>query len=201
MGLFDSLFGSKPKAETTQQPVMTPEQSALLAELIKAFEGKPKAPSEAFTPYEGQLSAGTSNLQNASLAAIEEAVMQQATGGSGNEKAKQTYSNMIDSGGMPVNFDEAFTKGVRDPLLYDFENQVIPRIQSTFAGNAAFGSDKGKARELMVKNLMDTLAGERAKMQYQTSTDALGRVMQSAAGLSGVDSAQIANLVTALNAG
>lgn len=201
MGLFDSLFGSTPSAQTSQQPTMTDEQKALLSQMIQQLMAGPMTTSAATTPYTGSFTQPLTDLQKTSLAALEQDVMNRVSGTSSSDVGRKALEGIVSSGGSPVNFDDVFTNSVEQPLLYDFTNKVLPALQSTFAGNAAFGSDKAKQREILTKNLTDTLVSERSKMAYQTNSDAINRMIQAAGMLPAADQANTTAILSALAGG
>lgn len=78
MGLFDSLFGSEertltPQApQTTQVPTLTPEQRALLDQIIGSVSAGAGQFGGRVAPFEGQLSADPSGLENLAFGSIED---------------------------------------------------------------------------------------------------------------------------------
>lgn len=78
MGLFDSLFGSEdrtvaPQApQITQVPTLTPEQKALLEQIIGSVSGAAGEFGGRVAPFTGDLSAGPSGLENLAFGSIED---------------------------------------------------------------------------------------------------------------------------------
>ena len=201
-GLTDTIFGKDPSVTST--PTMTPEQQELLKQLLEGMiqPGAKNTPSKAYDKYTGQLTAPTSNLQNLSLSALEQMVLNEATGGVGSSRYYQSeLDKIIKSGGSPIDIGDFFKNQVQDPMLKSFSDEVLPRLQGTFSGSSAFGSDKLKQQELLTQNLTKQLVGSRSEMAYKSETDALNRLMTALGLGSQIGTGTTANLTAALAAG
>lgn len=203
MGIFDSLFGSDPQATTSTTPTLLPQQQDALTEAINAILGKGNlTASGAYTKYGGSYTAPTSNLENLSLSALEQRTINEATGGPGSTRANQMeLDKIIKSGGSPVDINDYFTKTVEEPTLKSFSDKILPALQSTFSGSAAFGSDKLRQQQLLTNDLTKNLSSARAGVAYQSQNDALNRVMQALGLSTGASSAATGNLTASLGAG
>ena len=198
----NQITGSSPSVGTFAS--MSPEQQEALRQILGRLSGPGRAvtPGQAFKPYGGRLTAPTSKLQNLSLSALEQMTMNEATGGTGSTRYYQNeLDKIIKSGGSPVDINDFFTKQVQEPLLKSFSDEVIPRLQSTFSGSAAFGTDKRKQQELMTGNLMKTLAGSRSEMAYKSQNDALTRLMTALGLGANIKEGTVGNLTSTLAAG
>ncbi len=178
-GLSDFIFGSSPSATTTNAPLMTPQQQAALSQVISQLVSGPTTPTQAFTPYGGQFTAPLTSGQNLSLSALEQQSMNAVDA---NRTASDAVDKLIKGGGSPVDIQDYFTKSVETPMLFDFQNKILPMLQSSFAGSSAFGSDKLKQQELLTNDLTRNLTSSRADLAYRSSTDAANRLL-TAAGL------------------
>jgi hypothetical protein len=177
--LADIIFGTTPKTTTTTNSLMTQQQQATLAQVIQDLMSKGKTTaSSAYTPYTSSLTAGTTQGTQLSLKALEQQVINEATGGAGSMSGTaQELSKLIASGGSPVDINDVFTKSVQQPMMKTFTDTVLPSLQGTFSGSAAFGSDKLKQQEILTNNLMNTLTASRSDMAYKSQSDAANRMM------------------------
>ena len=198
----NAITGSNPSVSST--PTMTPEQQAALRQLLGGLtaSGRPLTAGQSYSRYNRSMAAPTGRLQNTSLAALEDYVKNEAVGGTGSSKYYQNeLDKIIKGGGSTIDINDYFTKSVEQPLMKTFTDKVLPSLQGTFAGSAAFGSDKLKQQELLTDNLMNTLAGSRSKMAYDSSKDAADRLMEALGLGAKVGESTTKNLSTTLAAG
>lgn len=201
MSAADVFFGTSPSASTTSVGLMTPEQQAALSKSITEAMNGPLTPSAAYTPYSGTLTAPTSSLQNMSLSAIEAQVMNEATGGPGSNKAaQQEIDRIIRSGGSPVDVSSAYSS-YADPVIRDFNDRIVPGLQSTFSGSSAFGSDKLKQQQLLTNDLTRNLVNKSGDLTYQAQNDAKNRLMTALGMVPQLGAATTSKLNSGLAAG
>lgn len=172
------LGGGDTPSSASNMPSQTPEQQAALQQLLQLLTGR----SNATTPYGGQLSAGMTGGQNASLAALEQQSMNAAEG-FGNARATLD-SAMNDTG---TNTSEYFRTAVEDPAIKSFQERILPSITGRFAGNAAFGSDRIAAEGKAAGDLTSSLAGARSKMAFDSQEAAKTRRLTAAGMVPGVN--------------
>lgn len=168
MGLTDFLFGEKPKMETQQLPRWSPEQQ----ELMKKFAGWAGAdagePGEAYpgeSPYGGDVS-------QLSLAGLESMFGPEGLMAGAGEK----MSDIIKGG--PEDFEEYYQKSVYDPMMEQFEEDIIPGIRRGMAP-AYWGTERLGMEEQAREDLMQSLVGSRAQMAYGARESALNRSLQA----------------------
>lgn len=200
--LSDTILGTSPGVTTSQNPLLTPQQQAALGSVIGELMQGGTTSTGAYRPYQGQFTAPLSGLQSASLSALEQKTMNEVTGAPGSTTATmQALDALIKSGGSPVNINDYFTKSVEEPMLYDFQNKVLPMLQSSFAGSSAFGSDKLKQQRLLTNDLTKNLTSSRANMAYQSQSDALNRMLTAAGIMPQLTNAFTTGQTAAMSAG
>lgn len=185
------LFGESPSAQSL--PTMSPEQQAALVRLLQELGS-----GETFggaTPYEGQITAGLGDLENLSLEALEQKILQQVSGTGAGSEAETALLKMLKTGGAPVDFEDYFAKAIRDPTIKDFSELVLPEITRRFGSSGAFGSDRMTAESMATDRLMKTLIGARSDLSYRTQSDALNRIMQAIGLAPGVQGGNIENIL------
>ncbi len=155
--LGDILFGSAPSSKIETKSKKTPEQEELLKQLLGFFG-------------EYSQSSGLGNLESTSLAGLERFAEEGAAGGS---QLYQSGSDAIQRllGQGQDDFSNFFESNIKEPLLQDFEEDVLPRISRQFGRSGFFGSDRVRtdesAREdllrALVKGKRETVLGGRAQ--------------------------------------
>ncbi|RLD23212.1 MAG: hypothetical protein DRI71_05850 [Bacteroidetes bacterium] len=160
-------------ASVMQLPLKTEEQNETLKrinEFITERIGK------GMPGYEGQLSAGPGGIQQNAFD-----LAQQLTGGGGNFGRSQEVL-----GGMLEDFDPASTKAyfensIQAPALHNFERNIIPSIQSSFAGmNAGSSGAMNRALAESGRNLTTDLSSQLGSLLYQGEHDQKGRQFDAA---------------------
>jgi len=178
------LVGDDSRVSKDALPLMTPQQQAMLDKLLGEFDqadtltGKSEGDA---TKYGGDLTAPLGRLENLSLEALEQKIIQQATGGGEGGAALQ---DVIKNKGAPVNFEDYYRDSIENPTLKTFQEKVLPMLTQRYRGSAGFGSDRMQAERFATEDLTKTLAGSRSELAYKTSSDAASRLMQ-AIGLEG----------------
>lgn len=159
------IFGKDPKHGVDTLPSMTPEQQQTLKSLL------------------GQLGPQTklSGLENLSLEALEQKIMQQATGESEKTigESEDALSKMLATGGAPTDFEEFYRAKVRDPAMQEFTEMLLPEITRRYGASGAFGSDRKLAEQQALERLSGTLAGVRGELAFKTSESAQERILKA----------------------
>jgi len=180
MALSDILFGTKPKATITGKTTLTEEQQKLFEETVFPFLDEPIA---------GQPLSSTEQL---SLAALEEQAIQAVSGDTAGTQAQGALGDIFSRG--PTDISEFFESNIRDPLLKDFNEIILPGIGKRFAGQF-FSGERAEGERSAVDDLLRTLTSERSKIALagrEQDTDAILR----AAGLApGADAGVLSNLM------
>lgn len=138
MGLFDSIFGSSPRASTETRSTLSPEQQELLTQLSGIFSSA--TPTREFSPYTGNFTAGLSDLEGLSLSALEQRTMQgadQSIQSQTLDSATQLLSQIFGSGGA------------------DTAGQFARRTGDILAGGGA-----GPGTDAAMETLMQLLGGQ-----------------------------------------
>lgn len=186
------LFGSAPSVNNTAFSTISPQQQELLGGLLPILlNGQTPAGINGT-----QFGAPLSPLQMTSLAGLENLV----PGASNNPlqgQATSTLANILSQGNNPAT--NAFETGVAQPLIKNFNEQVIPAIEGQYGRSAggAFSSDALKARQQAGTNLAETLAG--AGAQYQLANNA--QLINAANSVPALTDAPILQLAQLLAAG
>lgn len=179
MSFFDEIggmiFGKEGKQTTQQLSTLTPEQKALLDKLLgELSKGSATGPGET---YGKPMVADLSDIENLSLEALEQRILNQ--GQNSTSAASAALKDIIAKRGAPVDATDFYSKNIRDPLMQDFREQILPDITRRFSGSAAFGSDRMRAEDVATRNLVTTLERGLSDVQYKSSNDAMARLMQA----------------------
>lgn len=142
--LGSALFGTAPESKIEAVTTKTPEQEEMLKQLLE---------------FLGQYSmdSGLGNLEATSLAGLERFAEEGAGGGSQLYQAgSQAIQQILGAGGE--DFEQFYQTGVKEPLLEEFEEDVLPRISRRFGRSGFFGSERQAAdvgaREDLLKSLV-----------------------------------------------
>ncbi len=221
--VFSSLFGSAPSV--SNQPTTSPQQQATLNQLLSGIQAGTLAPGSQTAFYTGPTAAGPSNLQTTSLTGLENAA-------SGLNSAPTGQQNTATSTALdaftqaltaptptidPSTASAAFQQGVAQPLLTDFNTQILPGIAGKYGAGAggAYSSDAMNARQQAGLNLDQTLAqqgsqytlgaeeaNQTAALTNQGNLAKLLSVAPSTTSLpSTTQGSTLENLISTLNAG
>jgi len=194
------IFGNDPKAWVQSLPTMSPEQQATLNRLLKEFNVGDTLEGGG-QPFGGQLTAGVSDLEGLSLEALEQKILQRATGEGAGAEAETALTKMLQTGGAPVNFEDFFQKAIRDPAVQDFTEMILPEITRRFGSSGAFGSDRVAAEQQATQRLNKELVGARSGLAYQTQSDAQERILKAIGLTPGVETADTENLLKLMAGG
>lgn len=168
MGFLDDLLtGSSPRLETRSLSTISPEQRNALNALLSSL-GRPS------TAYTGQQNADLSNLENASLSALEERSRALATPDKNLEAAGASIRDQLDFRRNTADANDFFTNAVQNPALADFQRSVLPAISRDFGGGSFFSTERQNAEGLARRDLLEGLTAERSKVnldQFNLSRD------------------------------
>lgn len=200
------LFGSKPKSETRREPTLSPEQTQLQNELIEFFRANFLNGDDPVTPdevpgFEGGFTAdarpGQLNMENflqnfdvGTPQAALDAFSQIAGGNFERSNIESGLGNFAlgqaGTTSMPgrserfamdfTDFDEFFRRGVQDPALRQFNEEVLPGIASRTAPSNFFGSERLRAESDAISDLGQFLGEERGRLAFEDR----GRQQQAA---------------------
>lgn len=157
-GASDFLFGSAPSTKFTVKPTVTPEQAASYSKLLEELGGA----GGGGQAYGGALGAPLSSLETTSLAGLEQMAMQPNPL---YEQGNQALSGILSGG--PADFDEYFSKTVQEPLMREFEENILPGISRRFAPSGFYSSDRTRSDDLARRDLTEGLGRARADVGYQ----------------------------------
>lgn len=160
--LTDIIFGTDSEANIDSESLLSEEQRNTLNQLLEALTGEAIS-----APLTGELSPTQQALQ-AELDAI--------IGGGIGATTTEGLKDIIAQG--PQDIDRAFTESIQDPLLQDFEENILPRIGRQFGG-AFFGSERRDADARAREDLVQTLGRERARFGFEARENDLNRTLQA----------------------
>ena len=141
--------GSAPSSSTETRSTRTPEQEALMKELL-GFLGQYSQDS------------GLGNLESTSLAGLEKFAEEGAAGGSQLYKSgSDAIQNILGQG--QDDFSQYYQTNIQEPLLKGFEEDVMPRISRRFGPSGLFGSDRKEADARARDDLLSALTRGKAE--------------------------------------
>ena len=149
----DLLFGEEVDPTVQTQTTLTPEQSDLQRQLIALLGQQLGGPRESPFP----------SLDHLSLAGLE-------TLGASAQNPREQPEGLGDLFGGQ-GFEGFFDTTVQQPLLEQFQSEILPGISRQFGGNAFFDSDRGAADSRAQDELLSTLTQERSRLGYQAAID------------------------------
>lgn len=194
-----------------QQEAMTPAQQQALTSFLQ-YWGQPQGGA-----YQGTLpgTGALSSLGQTSLAGLEQWVMTMAGGGGGPEMPGQIGAPGVGQAGMqpyqqylmktlgegPEDFEDYFQKAVSDPMMRQYEEEILPGIRREMAP-AYWSSERLGMEERSREDLMQALTGERARLAYgawgaakDRALDATGLGIQAELGMGGLGQQQFGTQV------
>jgi len=188
------------QATTEQQSTMTPEQRALLAQLIGTISSNPELGQQQFEPYGGELVSPLSKLETTSLAALEERAKQLFAGGSETDKASTDALGRI-LGGKGVATDEFIRTNVEQPATRFFNETLLPGITGRFAGSNLFGSDRREAEQRGARDLGETVSKTSADIRLQSEQQNVQNILAALGLAPAITGARTGELSALLAAG
>lgn len=176
-----ALAGSAPKASFSTQPTILPQQQELLTMLTDLLQGGGEVPG--VSQYEGTFAAPLNTLQTQSLAGLEQIAMGGTPAGtpapvsktpqqtSATDQSFNALSQALSFAPPTIDSTAAFKQGVVDPLTENFQSNVLPALDSRFAGSAggAFSSGRQQSNLSAADDLTRTLGSEGSKFAYNTA--------------------------------
>lgn len=214
----DFLFGSDASQNISQHGTFTPEQQALFNHLSGQVQAGPNitAMDSARIATEGNRK-DLMNLMSQPTAFREAQLGQAIDPNAFNIQAPdQVQANLdrVDLGGLPAGrTDEAlnalanqlnpqgrdtsayFNQTVQQPMLEQFQEEIMPAISRQFSGGGAnnfFGSERQRADQNAQENLLQALAREKARVEFEErarldnqqlgAAQAFGQLSESQAG-------------------
>lgn len=190
--IVDALFGRSPRTSTSTRSLLTPEQEAALRRLISGLG----ADIDNIPQFGGQ----PTDLERLSLSALEQQAMDSVTGQS-ELRRTATEALIGQITGQPDDFNEYFRESIQNPALRSFEEEVLPGIGRRFTGANFFGSERARADDYARGRLIDSLAGERARLGFQSRESAKNRSLSALGIVPEYENAPIRNLTSLLEAG
>ena len=179
--------GHKASSDTTQAPIMTPEQEAKLKELLASLQ----VGGTSGSAYNAPLVANQNAIQGASLSALEQSALNAVNANGQNDVASSALKDIINAGPADVN------ASVVDPTMQDFIQRVLPAINGRFNGMSGFGSDKILQEGIASGNVATAIAKARADALQQQQANK----MQAASLLPATQGGAIQNLLALQGAG
>jgi len=140
-----SVFGSRPSSKLTKTSTRTEDQQAALKELLAMLTGDLEG-------FDSEV-----NLTEQELAGQE--LMKQLIGGTGDIFKSLQDATKFDQEGI----DDLFQTTIRDPLVRDTRENIIPEIAARF-GNQFFSSERQNQEGRAIDTLVRTLAGEKNRL-------------------------------------
>lgn len=148
------LLGTAPSIDERSLDLLDPSQRKLLEQLMSFFGG------------EGSI-AGAGGLSGTEATSLE-ALEQLALGAVGGEGAIGAAGGALEGilGRGPTDIDEFFDTTIRDPLIEDFNEILLPNIGKRFAGQF-FGGERQESERRGFEDLLSTLARERSRVSLE----------------------------------
>ncbi|MCI0418695.1 MAG: hypothetical protein L0312_05650 [Acidobacteria bacterium] len=184
------LFGKDPKAQISTLGLQTPEQEALLKQLISRL-----GQGEGVTPFTGEQVAPLGELEGLSLEALEQKILQRVQGTGAEAEAQTALGRVLRTGGAPVDFEDYFQRSVRDPAVQEFRELILPELTRRYGSSGAFGSDRKLAEDRATEGLTRSLAGARSELAFRTQSDAANRLVQALQLAPGVERSSVESLL------
>ncbi len=192
MSFFDILFGSEgefrepPPPDVQNVSKLDPSLQRLLDETLTPFLGSEDLSGVLGPEFEGQLAPGAGEIERLSLSALEQQAMNLANPEGDIAQtisgAQTAFQDLLSTG--PQDIDDFFTKTVQDPLLQNFERDILPSIGRNFGGTSFFGSERQEADSRAREDLLTTLTRTRASTAFGARENDLNRIL-GALGITG----------------
>ena len=176
-GSSSEVFNLAPRIDTVS--TLNPTQQTLLDEVLGPFLTSPGLGGftpEAFQPSGGRLAPDLSSLERTSLAGLEALALGEGAAGENVTNAQDALNRIFTQG--PTDFSDFFNTNVRDPLLEDFNENIIPGIGRRFARNF-FSDDRRRVEGEAVGDLTDALTRSRSELAFSTRESDANRILQA----------------------
>lgn len=185
LGQVEQFFtGTKPDLNIFNN--LDPQQQQLLNQLITKLSNPPAG-------YTGDLTAPTNQLQQTSLAAMEQAAMNAASPNSGAAASTSALKNILDA--QPQDLTSYFKSAFVDPAMQTFNQDVMPALEGKFKGLAGYGSDFAQASGRAAANTMTGIGASEADAIQKALQSQTQNKIGAATALSGVTGANTTNLL------
>lgn len=191
----DALFGEAPKTETENLSTLSPEQEQA-QKVLTEFLQTGGNPANA-QPFQGELIAPLSNLEQVSLAGLEDRARAIATQTDPNlQAASEALLGILSRG--PTDISEFVRSNIEQPLTEMFE-----RNRTATAGRFAdqfFGSQRREADARDFEEFMESLAGATSSAALEArnqDTNAILEAIGLAPNLARSESSELINLLQA----
>jgi hypothetical protein len=194
-GAMDLAFGEEPSYRTDTRETLAKWQKAYLPQLEDLLT------RPTYTPYQGDRVADLSGLEGLSLSALEQGAMDRVTGGTDLQRlGTETLMNLLQEG--PQDIDRSFKEGVSDPLMAQFQREVLPNIDRKYAGNNRFhGNERQESYDRNIDDLERNLAMARAGMFDKAYSEQKARQQSISQAIPGMETEQMRQLIGYLGAG
>jgi len=202
MGFLSDFFGgTKSEVESKVQTTKTPEQEAMLKQLLAQLSGEMGGEPDA---YGGQMAPDLSKLERTSLAALEERALQSA--GVGGDSTMSAARGAVERGAEADKFDQEgfdkyFGEAVAAPMLDMFKRDVLPALSKRFTGSGTASSDRMKAERTSTDDLTKSLTSSRADLLFKTTEAGKDRSLKAASLAPGVVGGEADALLKLLSGG
>jgi hypothetical protein len=172
MGLsnFFSTGGSKSKSSSYR-----PKQGQWLDQAIDLYGSQL---GQNTNVYQGDRVAGLTGLQSGALGGAKNFLSAFSTPrgeaetplfGETGEALKGLLSGQSGATGItPAQTERYFKESISDPTMYAMRNDILPSVDSSFAGGAFFGSGRSKAREKVLGDTARNLMEQRSTLGWNT---------------------------------
>jgi len=170
MSALDFLTGTKSEVDIQQKDIKTEQQKQSLDELLKLLGKELEA-----APTTGELTGFEQQGQD---------LLSQLMSGASGDLESVRAAGQFDQAGI----DELFRTTIRDPLVDDVRENIIPEISARF-GSQFFSSERIGQEGRAIEELVQTLAGEKTKLvqgERNRQLQALGLIPQFTAGAADV---------------
>lgn len=164
--------GGEDEGRVEQHTTLTPAQQRLHERLVEQLTEAVDASQNQYAPFEN---ASLEALEQRAIASsnpeVQRKQLQELTNtftelaGPNYQKAQDTIGDLLDLG--PRNIDDYYNAAVRDPLLEDFEENILPGITRRFAGNTLFDTDRSASEGAARDDISKHLARSRAEIAFR----------------------------------
>jgi len=168
--LSESILGTESSAEFRTLDLKTEQQKKSLDDLLKLLSGELET-----APTTGEITEFEQQGQD---------LLSQLMSGASGDLASVRDASQFDQAGI----DELFRTTIRDPLVEDVRENIIPEISARF-GSQFFSSERVGQEGRAIDTLVRTLAGEKNKLvqgERNRQLQALGLIPQFTAGAADV---------------
>lgn len=168
------LSGKSPSASFKSLPSISPEQRSALKSLLQRLgHFQP-------TQYGGDFTADLSGGEQTSLAALEERSMALSQPSGNLQAGGDSLKKLLDFQGQTADTSDFFKSNVQDPLLDQFNREILPSISRNFGGNDFFSSERQNTEGLARQDLLKTLTSAKSSVALDAYNQSRNRALQAA---------------------